>query len=107
MKVMNMKATFTFTLIGHYLHVHHPQHHHVSHLVNLHVGHLIGYLVNLDDSWCHLITNCQGLLYIGIINRIELVSSSTRVTLAKFQKGLGGGTDTGTHRPDSRYTWVR
>ena len=45
--------------------------HHVSQLVNLHVG----YLVNLHDltiSWCHLITKCQGLLYIGIINRIEL-----------------------------------
>ena len=39
-------------------------------------------------SWCHLITNCQGLLYISIINRIELVSSSSdRVISAKFQKG--------------------
>ena len=36
-----------------------------------------------------LITNCQGLLYIGIINSIELVSSSARVTSAKFHKVLG------------------
>ena len=44
-----------------------------GHLVNLHVCHLLGYLVNLHDlSWCHLITNCQGLLYIGIINLIEM-----------------------------------
>ena len=35
-----------------------------------------------------LITNCKGLLYIGIINCIELVSSSARGTSAKFQKGL-------------------
>ena len=31
------------------------------------------------------ITNSQGLLYIGIINSTELVSSSARVTSAKFQ----------------------
>ena len=41
-------------------------------------------------AYMSLSTNCQGLLYIGIINRIELVSSSTRVTSAKFQKALGG-----------------
>ena len=35
-----------------------------------------------------LITNCQGLLYIGIINSIELVSSSARVTSTKFQKDI-------------------
>ena len=35
-----------------------------------------------------LITHYQGLLYIGIINHIELVSSSARVKSAKFQKGL-------------------
>ena len=35
-----------------------------------------------------LITNGQGLFYIGIINCIKLVSPSARVTSAKFQKGL-------------------
>ena len=30
----------------------------------------------------------QGLLYIGIINSIQLVSSSARVTSAKFQKSV-------------------
>ena len=37
---------------------------------------------SITISWCHLITNCQGLLYIGIINIIELVSSSARVRSA-------------------------
>ena len=36
-------------------------------------------------AYVALITNCQGLLYIVIINSIELVSSSARVTSAKFQ----------------------
>ena len=38
---------------------------------------------------------------------IELVSSSARVTLAKFHKVLYVHRDTGTHRPDHRDTWVR
>ena len=37
---------------------------------------------------------------------IELVSSSARVTSAKFHKVLGRRY-TGTHRPDPRDTWVR
>ena len=38
---------------------------------------------------------------------IELVSSSARVTSAKFHKVLYVVRDTGTHRPDPRDTWVR
>ena len=34
------------------------------------------------------LTNCQRLLSIGIINSIELVSSSARVTPAKFHKSV-------------------
>ena len=33
------------------------------------------------------ITNCQGLLYIGIINIIELVSSSARVRSVTYRQG--------------------
>ena len=40
-------------------------------------------------AYIALITNCKGSLYIGIINHIELVSSSARVTSVKFQKALG------------------
>ena len=36
-------------------------------------------------AYMALMTNCHGLLYIGIINSIELVLSSARVTSAKFQ----------------------
>ena len=56
--------------------------------------------------WCDLHTNCQGFPYIGIINRIELVSSSARVIFAKFQKGLVCRY-LETNRPDPRDTWVR
>ena len=44
-----------------------------------------------DSATCiymSLSTNSQGLLYIGIINSFELLSSSARVTSAKFQKRL-------------------
>ena len=37
-----------------------------------------------------LITNCRGLLYKCIINSIDLVSSSARVTSAKFHKTVVG-----------------
>ena len=50
-----------------------------------------------------LITNCKGSLYIGIINRIELLSSSVRVTSGKSQpKLLDGGRELETKGPIDR-----
>ena len=67
------------------------------------MGDDLSYGLNTLGPLCPFSTNSKELLNIGTINSIELVSSSARVTSAKFQKALVRSEwhrDTGTHRPD-------